>query len=300
MNTLKKYMLILSAALCCASCSDEDEDAITWAKDAISLSTETIQIAKDGGTTEAITVKSSGDWRLSGACEWAHPSATSGSDGDAVTFVIDKNETDSDRKATFKFFTGGAVAALQIEVLRDYVMVLESEENMIVGEEQTSIAVKLSGSIVEPDVQLTEAAKDWLKLDRISTFNGITIISFAVSANESYKDRSSVINISSPLVDTPIQVNLTQSRTLAIIPDEETIMKDLSASKITFSLRYNVEYELVLSAGSDAWVTNQTISKPVVGEDGLTTVTISYDLLEGTNARAARIDNHWKRYRYKQ
>ena len=43
--------------------------------------------------------------------------------------------------------------------------------------------------------------------------------------------------------------------------------------------KYNVENEISVIKGDD-WITNQQISEPTVGDDGLSTVTVSYQLGE--------------------
>lgn len=75
MDFLKRIMITLLAATMLWSCSD-DESINNGNEAIISLSTNTIQADKNGGDV-TVTVTSSGDWRLSGACDWAHPSVTS-------------------------------------------------------------------------------------------------------------------------------------------------------------------------------------------------------------------------------
>ena len=84
MKLINRFMMVLSATFLLCGCSDDDE--ATSGGDAISLSTNIIQMDKKGGDV-AITVSSSGDWRLSGMCDWVFPSATSGRDGDAVSYT---------------------------------------------------------------------------------------------------------------------------------------------------------------------------------------------------------------------
>ena len=92
MDFLKNIMITLLAATMLWGCSDDDE-SINGSEATISLSTNTIQTDKNGGNI-TVTVASSGDWRLAGVCDWAHPSVMSGKDGDVVTFTIDPNTLD--------------------------------------------------------------------------------------------------------------------------------------------------------------------------------------------------------------
>ena len=113
MKLFKNLMIVLSVSLLLWGCSDDDE-SINNGNSTISLSTNILQVDKNGGDA-TVTVTSSDNWRLSGICDWAHPSITSGKDGDVVTFTIDPNKLDEKRTATFKFFTGSSVVPLQVE-----------------------------------------------------------------------------------------------------------------------------------------------------------------------------------------
>ena len=90
MKQLKYYMMILSALLMLGSCSDDD-DPTTGMDARISLSSDVLQVTKEGGTV-SVTVTSDADWRLAGVCDWAHPSATEGQSGDVVTFTVDEDD----------------------------------------------------------------------------------------------------------------------------------------------------------------------------------------------------------------
>ena len=82
MKLFKNLMIVLSVSLLLWGCSDDDE-SINNGNSTISLSTNILQVDKNGGDA-TVTVTSSDNWRLSGICDWAHPSITSGKDGDVV------------------------------------------------------------------------------------------------------------------------------------------------------------------------------------------------------------------------
>ncbi|MEB3375638.1 hypothetical protein SFC43_28705 [Bacteroides sp. CR5/BHMF/2] len=79
-------------------------------------------------------------------------------------------------------------------------------------------------------------------------------MSFKAAKNVTYKERSATITISSPLVTNPVNVNVNQKRTEAIIPETDVLMYDLSARTISFKVRYNVEYTASIVQG-DEWIT---------------------------------------------
>ncbi|MEY8685192.1 BACON domain-containing carbohydrate-binding protein [Bacteroides sp. AN502(2024)] len=286
MDFLKNIMITLLAATLLWGCSDDDE-SIDGGETAISLSTYTIQADKNGGDI-TVTVTSSGDWRLAGVCDWAHPSVTSGKDGDVVTFTIDPNTLDEKRTATFKFFTGSAVAPLQVEVLPGYMIDLLSDDHLSISREENAIQIRLNTNVAEPVITYSEGGEEWLAFDRRSDFGGKVTLSFKAAKNETYKERSATITISSPLVTNPVNVSVNQKRTEAIIPETDVLMYDLSARTISFKVRYNVEYTASIVQG-DEWMTAQSVSQPQVGDDGLTTVTLTYTLSGATDTRGGLV-----------
>lgn len=286
MKLLKKLMIALSATLLIWSCSD-DEESINGGNSAISLSTTIIQVDKNGGDA-TVTVKSSDSWRLSGICEWAHPSLTSGKDGDIVTFTIDPNALDEKRTATFKFFTGSAVVPLLIESQPAYIMNLLSDEVLSIPKERNTIKIQLETNIANPTITFSDGGEEWLAFDKRSELGGKVNLSFTATKNDTYMDRASKITISSPLVEEAIYVDVNQKQTDALILESNSLMYDLSAHKISLKVKYNIDYTIDVTQGSD-WITNQSISDPQKGDDGLSTVIVTYELTEAPSTRGGTI-----------
>lgn len=289
MKLLRTIMIALSATLALGSCSDDNDPAADNENASISLSSATLQVGKEGGTS-TVTVTSSSDWRLAGTCDWAHPSATSGKSGDEVTFTIEPNTDQESRKVTFKFFTGASVAPLEIESAPAYVLHIDNEEDreMTVSKEEGVAGIRLVTNIAEPEIAFSDGGDEWVSFDRRSDFGGKATLSFKVKANAAYKGRSTVISISSPLTEEKVEVNLKQKQTdaLMIDKDEQFQMFDLAARTLSFKIKTNVDYTAITN---DKWITNQNISTPVEGEDGLSTYTVSYDLAEATTTRSGKI-----------
>lgn len=228
-------------------------------------------------------------------CDWAHPSVTSGKNGDVVTFTIDPNELDEKRIATFKFFTGSSVIPLHVESQSAYVMDLLSDEVLSIAKEKNTVRTELNTNVAEPTITYSDGGENWLTFDRRDEFGGKVILPFAVAANTAYKDRSTKITISSPLIAEPVNVNLTQKQTDAIILEDNVLIYDLAARTISFNVKYNVDYTISVTEG-DTWITNQSVTEEQTGEDGLSTVTVSYALdnaseVRGGTIRIAKSDN---------
>lgn len=286
MDFLKKIMIVLSATLILWGCSEDDEPTI-GSNATIALSTNIIQVDKNGGDAK-ITVTSSGDWRLSGICDWAHPSATSGKSGDVVTFTIDPNNLDEKRAATFKFFTGASVVPLQIEAEPAYIIELLSNNNLSISKDENSVQIQLNTNVAEPTISYSDGGEEWLTFDKRSEFGGKVTLSFNAAKNTMYKNRSTTITVASPLVAEPIKVNVTQKQTDAIIPENSTLMYDLAARTISFKVRYNVEHTISITQGGD-WITDQNVSQPLKGDDGLSTITLTYKLSDASTTRGGTI-----------
>lgn len=286
MKLFKNLMIVLSATLLLWGCSDDDE-SIDNNSSTISLSTNIIQMDKNGGEA-TVTVTSSDNWRLSGVCDWAHPSMTSGKNGDEVTFTIDPNNLDEKRTATFKLFTGSAVVPLQVESQPAYIMDLISDGNLSISKDKSTVKIQLNTNIVDPTITYSNDGEKWLTFDRRSEFAGKVSLLFTATKNETYKDRSTTITISSPLITETVNVNVNQKRTDAIIIESSTLAYDLTARSISLKVKYNVDYTISITKGDD-WITDQSISAPQIGDDGLSVVTVTYKLTEASTSRGGTI-----------
>lgn len=285
MKLFKKSMIILSAILLWG-CSDDDK-VMDNANSTISLSSHTIQVDKNGGEA-TVTVTSSSDWRLSGICDWAYPSTTSGKDGDVVTFTITPNELNEQRTTTFKFFTNSSVVPLQIKSQPAYSMNLLSDENLSIPKEENNIGIELYTNIVDPTITYSNSGEEWLTFDKRTEFKGKVFLLFTASENKTYKERSTKITLSSPLTTETINVNVNQRKIDAIITESNMIVSDLATQTVSFKMKYNVDYAISITKGDD-WITDQSISEPQTSDDGLTTVNVSYKLTAASISRSGTI-----------
>lgn len=282
---MKKILIAFAAAaaLLCA-CDDDNTGEDNGSSATITISTETLTAAPEGAQ-QSVTVTSSGDWRLSGVCDWAHPSATSGKSGETVTFTIDPNPTESARTATFKFFTGSAVAPLTITSEIGYSLELISSAEVTTASAANQIKIELKTNIEELSTEVPE----WVVYaDRTDGF-GKTILSFDVAENAAYVDREGKIVISSDKAE-PLTIDLTQEQTNAIIIDETLLDLDLSAQDVTVVVKSNVDYYIACSAD---WVSEGNLVSSQKQDDGLTADTYVFSLSEATGPRGAQVYFQW-------
>lgn len=283
MKLLHYIFAALSAIVLVSSCSDND-DGTTGKGNAetITLSSDILQVTKDGGT-ETITVTSSGDWKLSGLADWVHPSATSGKNGDVVTFTIDPNIDKDIKTTTFKFFTGAAVAPLTIESAPDYQLELLSDAEISVSKDEKSFLVQLNTNIANLDI---ESNVDWLTFDKRTDFAGKTNLTFAITGN-AYKNRLAEVSIGSKLSSNPVIIKVTQKQVDAVIPEQSSFVYDLTAREFSFKVRYNVDYSV--SVGNNNWISYEGATDGETGDDGLTTAILTFKLAEATANRGGSI-----------
>ena len=125
------HLIALISVLAISACDPEQQEPVQ--EDSISLSSKEILTDYQEQAAE-VTVTSSADWTLGGSCDWAVPSATAGKSGDAVSFILAKNTTGSERTNVFTFTCGLAEATYTI-----------TQET---GQDEPAIPEKLTGTII--------------------------------------------------------------------------------------------------------------------------------------------------------
>ena len=295
MKQLKYYLMIMSAVFALGSCSDDDGSPVAnnGADAEISLSADTVQVAKEGGDI-AVTVTSSSDWRLAGTCEWAHPSVTEGANGAEVTFTVDPNGTEDIRTATFKFFTGATVAPFVIESHPDNNIYLQSEATIDLDKDDTEAVIKLTGYTEGLSIAYSEGSESWLSLGRQVHFMGETMVYINVVKNETYFARSATVSLTNSLSDEPVNITVNQApneffEVTCESMEDNIIYCDMKGQDILFTMRTNIEYVAEITDGEE-WLGQPQVSEPQTGEDGLSTYTITINVPEAQAARVGKVN----------
>lgn len=298
MKLLKRISIILSATLLLWGCSESDEP-VNETNVTLSLSTNEIKV-NGLGDEIPVTVTSSGDWRLAGTYDWAHPSITSGKSGDEVIFKIEPNSLNKIRTATFKFFVGSTVVPLEVECTPMYTVNPLTGQELNIPRTASNIAIKAESNI--PDeltiIYSDETCKEWLTFEKQSKlFVGKTTLSFEVTANKTYKSRSAQILLESPFLAEPATLTITQDPVpyFTVSPNTQTLEFDLAENTLSFEIKTNIEYTPSIVNGAE-WITEQKITEPQIDEEGLASTTLSYKLLPSTKVRVGsiRIENSVK------
>lgn len=278
---MRKILVMISVLAVFCACEETRENYIA---DSIKVSSETLSFDQKGGSLP-IVITSSGDWRISGKCDWAAPSAFEGKSGDEVVFTVDPNNTDSSLETTFKVFTGSAVAAVKVISEIDSYLVLEGDVPSVETKGGT-VKVEVRTNIQELDCTFSEGASEWISFDKRLDAFGKTYLTFNVSANTTYKDRMASVTVTGSGATLEFDINQAQLDYLSL--DEESFaFDDLEEKDIEVTVTSNVDFSVV---PADDWITIKdegTASEK--DEDGLSTRTVVLHLNQGTGTRSSDV-----------
>lgn len=270
-------LFLISLLSGCSSDKEEPETKV----DAITLSTSSINIGPDGGTANVV-VTSSGSWRLAGESDWASSSMTSGMSGDEVAFTISSNDTNEERTATFKLFTGSSVAALTITSTPRYYLDVASDKDVIVQRDGEKIYIKLNTNVTGAiDVSLEGDDTNWITFEEQSEAFGATKLAFTIVPNETYANRNAKVVIKSKELET--NVNIMQKQTDVILSDKTDFsFDDISAHELTVPLKANVNFTV---ESKPDWITVDEIA-PI---EKLSDMNLVMHLTQGLGTRSGEV-----------
>ncbi len=120
MIKFSKLFLLAAASLSFfGSCSDDDTIIYPEPEfgDYVSVNPESASVSSKGGKA-SVMVTSNGEWTLSGESAYVTPSATTGKDGEVVTFTVNPNDKHEDQVFTYTFKNGQKTANYTITLLR--------------------------------------------------------------------------------------------------------------------------------------------------------------------------------------
>lgn len=228
-------------------CGCNDDDSGSPVSSAmIQLSVDRITTGLAGGVYQ-VTVTGSGDWRLSGFCDWVHVSSESGKSGETVTFTVAPNDTDMDRIATYKFFTGSAVARLTIEENSGTILDLLSDTELAIDAKEQVVTVKIHTNTPS----LTYQTPEWMSFVSRQEVFGSTLLTFQVNANESGSRRASGITVNGSDFAKPLQVKVVQEPIPVLSVDKSLHRLTTEDQIVEVSIDANIEYDVVSGC---AWI----------------------------------------------
>ncbi|MGM9767340.1 MAG: BACON domain-containing protein [Candidatus Cryptobacteroides sp.] len=279
---MKKFIYIVAAAAFVFNACSEDEIKID--NSSVSLSTETVEAAPEGGIYD-ITVTSDSDWRVSGFCEWARPLAESGKSGETLRIEVDPSDSREIQSTEFKVFSGSAVKSVKVLSNPSFMMKLLTGDEVAFSSSESSLKIKLDTNVPEIESVFSGNGSEWIEyVDRQEVF-GNTVLSFNVKSNETYIGRETELTLSGN--GKSASVKISQAQLDAIITDTPKVIHNgLDASSVTFDVRANVDFTFELPS----WLNLVSKETGARGEDGLTTYTITLSFGENATSRVADLN----------
>lgn len=289
---MKKYLILLASAVFACSCSD-DKDVNDPQKPeppvveaSISLSAAEYVFAKDGGTSDQITVTSSGEWELIGDDKVFVPSAKSGVNGDKVTFTVGENLKSEPRTETFQFLCDGEIAELTLTQSAGDELTIETREYAapanggsiyveVVASGAFEYAVEEGAGWLAKPTAASAAAADPARAELVA------------AANDTGKARQATVTFTLGKISVPVVVKQAQNDVLEIAEGAElTYNVGKPAEQLTFSFKANFKPTVV---ASDDWI---TAGEPVAAsaEEGVVDYTLSIGVAANDGApREAKV-----------
>ena len=224
----------------------------------IEISPKALSFGYTGGE-ESVTVTSSGDWTLtvpSGSDSWVVPSATSGKNGDKVTFKVEaENDTEAEKTAEFVFDCKGAQVKLTVTQNVKGQLIFVTESPLAVAPEGGTVTVKLQTNIepVTATIDVPEGETiDWIT-DVTTRAMMEKEFQFKVEPNNEDTDRSVTISFSN--TDATEQFVITQESSN---PNIAKKLKDELFRKYIME-NYDLDEDGVLTPEEAANVTSITL-----------------------------------------
>lgn len=252
---MKKIFYFAAAALAVFGCQPKEAPATP---DSIELSAESKTVDNNGGSF-SVMVTSSTDWTLEAkeANTWAHPGATSGSDGDIVKFTVDPNTGLEDLSAVYVFKAGKAQAELSIVSLAKELDPLEVDRTEVaVSYEAGEISLNVKAAAAYRDIKVSVDAPDaWLA--HVVNLPGVdgndALLKFSYQALEGLDDRSAVITVSAENA-ADVTVNVLQEAKHVLAAEKQFYTLDTAGETVDIPLSVNVEYSITVAEEGAGWL----------------------------------------------
>lgn len=277
---MKKYLILLASAMLAWSCGDDKnvdepqkpEPPVTEAS--ISLSATEYAFAAAGGTSDEITVTSSGAWELIGDDKVFEPSAKSGENGDKVTFTVGVNPKSEERTGTFQFLCDGEIAELTLTQSGGDELTIETREYAApVKGSSIYVEVKASGAFE----YTVEEGADWLTKPTAASAAAATPerAELVAAANDTGKARQATVTFTLGELSVPVVVTQAQNDVLKVAEGTD-VTYNVGKPAETIAFAFEANFKPAVAASAD-WI---TVGEPVAAsaEEGVAAYTLSIEV----------------------
>ena len=214
---------------------------ITQEKKEYSISIEPTELTfgADGGD-QTITVTSSDSWEVKGESDWCDISATTGKNGDKVTFSADQyTNTEEARTATYTFVCGDKDAELKIEQeAKVYSISVEpSELSFIAAGEEKAVTVTSS------DEWEFSSKEDWITASKQNGENN-AIVKIIVAENYDPEIRTGVAIFRCGNIQSDVQITQ-EAKEYSVSVEPKEITFDANGEEKEVTVSSSDEWELI-------------------------------------------------------
>lgn len=277
--------------MCLLSCGKDVAEPVIKTEDSIELSLTELDFGPEGGTL-ALTVHSSGPWRISGYSEWCTPSVTDGNDGDEIAFTAEKVQGNSTEETVFKLFSGSAVETLHVKLHPSDWLELAMEDPDVVLPKGTTpkfqVKVRTNLASENIDVGFSGEGSQWLSNTAVVNSFGYLIYEFRANMNMTYMPRVSEIVFSAEGQSLTVPVYQEQTDMISLDKEYQTLQyESLDEQTVELTVKSNIGLEPL---SSEPWLTASDggiISEP--DDKGLSERKLLIHLDEAAGTRAGSI-----------
>ncbi|MBB4037740.1 hypothetical protein GGR21_003661 [Dysgonomonas hofstadii] len=253
---MKKLLIILmSLAAIFTACGDSNDNAESFENQEISISAANILLDMEGistGSSSAVTVTSTADWRLTGDLSWVTASATKGSNGTTVTFSAATNDTGEEREVNLHFICGNATQKLTVKQLpEEIVEFTKISDSYTMATAGGRITVMVNTNL---DVFNTDISEDWVTIRAEKDDSETKWVQFVFEANTTFYDRTVEITMFKG-TDWETSFTVTQTKfTGVIISGTSDFEFGVAGGTATVTATGNVNFNPSITTANAVWI----------------------------------------------
>ena len=286
---MKRMMIAFAAAaMLLAGCSEENTEAPVTPEvtDWIEVTGGEQEPLPAAGTEFAVTVKSSGDWRLTGRKEWCRPDVTEGAAGAEVHFTVDENTGYEARSVDYTFMSGGK--SCKMTVSQEGGVVVEADKDRYeVASAGGEFRIRIDANVALT-WELDPSCSDWMSDTTPISRAGMperSYIYLTVAENTTYAAREGLLRVTGEGGQTR-EITVAQLQNDAILVDSDTYPVEPEGGVITVQVDANVDYTVEIPAEAASWC-RHTSSEESAGEGPLRRTVETFEVDEASMTRNA-------------
>ena len=246
---MKNYLFsVLSIVILLCSCSKESAF--------INSNSQSVYSINSTASSTIITFDTNNSWTAKSSESWLTITPSSGNAGDNIKLTISalaNSEYDS-REAYVTLTAGEASQIISFTQMQKAGFVL-SDSKLSIGSEGGVLNIPIKANI-DYNCKVNDSCKDWLSVTQTKSLNNFQI-SLTVSKNETYDDRTGLIEIS--YADQKEMITIYQSQLDEMIVDTKEFSIGSDGGEIMIPITTNIEYQADVLGSASEWISIKTV-----------------------------------------